>query len=129
MSAAFGQLLLHTRERDYLLQRTTTGIHKDDLNFKLDDEVFKQTASQGQRKSLLFGLKLAEAETLKQHKGFAPLLLLDDVFEKLDEQRMHNLLSYVCTQHGGQVFLTDTHQKRMIKTFEELGMKVQVVEL
>lgn len=125
----FEQLLRQTRERDYLLQRTSTGIHKDDLLFQLDNEPFKQTASQGQRKSLLFSLKLAEAETLKQHKGFAPLLLLDDVFEKLDEQRMHNLLHYVCTHHGGQVFLTDTHQKRMTRAFEELGMKVQVVEL
>ena len=78
---------------------------------------------------MLFSLKLAEAETLKQHKGFAPLLLLDDVFEKLDQQRMHNLLYYVCTQHGGQVFLTDTHQQRMTKAFEELGMKVQVISL
>lgn len=129
MLEPFQQLLQHTRERDYLLQRTSTGIHKDDLNFKLDDEVFKQTASQGQRKSLLFSLKLAEAETLKQYKGFAPLLLLDDVFEKLDEQRMYNLLSYVCTHHGGQVFLTDTHQQRMIKAFEDLGMKVQVLQL
>ncbi|MBY0479372.1 MAG: DNA replication and repair protein RecF [Chitinophagaceae bacterium] len=125
----FEQLLQHTRERDYLLQRTSTGVHKDDLHFLLSDEAFKQTASQGQRKSLLFSLKLAEAETLKQYKGYAPLLLLDDVFEKLDEQRMHNLLSYVCTQHGGQVFLTDTHQQRMINAFQELGMKVQVVEL
>lgn len=125
----FEQLLQHTRERDYLLQRTSTGVHKDDLHFMLSDEAFKQTASQGQRKSLLFSLKLAEAETLKQHKGFAPILLLDDVFEKLDEQRMNNLLSYVCTQHGGQVFLTDTHQQRMINAFQELGMKVQVVEL
>ncbi|MEQ1799031.1 MAG: DNA replication and repair protein RecF [Lacibacter sp.] len=125
----FEQLLLQTREKDYLLQRTSTGIHKDDLLFEMNEEPFKLTASQGQRKSMLFSLKLAEAETLKQYKGFAPLLLLDDVFEKLDQQRMHNLLYYVCTQHGGQVFLTDTHQQRMTKAFEELGMKVQVVEL
>ncbi len=126
---SFEQLLLQTREKDYLLQRSSAGIHKDDLRFELNGEPFKLTASQGQRKSLLFSLKLAEAETLKQFKGFAPLLLLDDVFEKLDQQRMHNLLHYVCTQHGGQVFLTDTHQQRMTKAFEELGMKVQVISL
>ncbi len=125
----FAQLLLQTREKDYLLQRTSTGIHKDDLLFELNNEAFKLTASQGQRKSMLFSLKLAEAETLKQYKGFAPFLLLDDVFEKLDQQRMHNLLHYVCTQHGGQVFLTDTHEQRMIKAFEELGMNMQVISL
>ena len=78
---------------------------------------------------MLFSLKLTESETLKQYKGFAPLLLLDDVFEKLDQQRMHNLLDYVCTQHGGQVFLTDTHQQRMAKAFEELDITVQVISL
>lgn len=126
---SFEQLLLQTRERDYLMQRTTSGIHKDDLLFQLNNEAFKQTASQGQRKSLLFSLKLAEAETLKKNKGFAPILLLDDIFEKLDEQRMHNLLHYVCTQHGGQVFLTDTHRHRIINAFDELGIKLQVLEL
>lgn len=125
----FEQLLKQTREKDYLLQRTSTGIHKDDLLFQLNNEAFKLTASQGQRKSMLFSLKLAEAETLKQYKGFAPLLLLDDVFEKLDQQRMQNLLQYVCTHHGGQVFLTDTHLQRMTKAFEELGVTVQVISL
>lgn len=125
----FEQLLQQTREKDYLLQRTSTGIHKDDLLFELNEEPFKQSASQGQRKSLLFSLKLAEAETLKQYKGFAPLLLLDDVFEKLDARRIHNLLHYVCTHHGGQVFLTDTHEQRMTRAFEDLGMQVQVIDL
>ena len=121
--------MLQNREKDYLLQRTSIGIHKDDLLFELNGEPFKQTASQGQRKSLLFSLKLAEAEELKQHKGFAPLLLLDDVFEKLDDSRMHNLLNYVCTQFGGQVFLTDPHPDRIVAAFEALGKKVQLIEL
>ena len=125
----FESLLQQSREKDHLLQRSTTGIHKDDLLFSLNDEGFKQTASQGQRKSLLFSLKLAEAEVLKQQKGFAPLLLLDDVFEKLDAIRMHNLLDYVCTQFGGQVFLTDPHPDRISAAFEALGKKVQLIEL
>jgi DNA replication and repair protein RecF len=125
----FEQLLKQAREKDHLLQRSTTGIHKDDLLFSLNDEGFKQTASQGQRKSLLFSLKLAEAEVLKQQKGFAPLLLLDDVFEKLDAIRMHNLLDYVCTQFGGQVFLTDPHPGRITDAFNALGKKVQLIEL
>lgn len=125
----FDVLLQQSREKDYLLQRTTIGIHRDDLYFLMNDEPFKQTASQGQRKSLLFSLKLAEAEVLKQQKGFAPLLLLDDVFEKLDAERMHNLLQYVCTQFGGQVFLTDTHPQRMKAAFAEMQIPLQLIEL
>jgi DNA replication and repair protein RecF len=129
LEQSFESLLQQSREKDHLLQRSSTGIHKDDLLFSLNDEGFKQTASQGQRKSLLFSLKLAEAEVLKQQKGFAPLLLLDDVFEKLDAVRMHNLLDYVCTQFGGQVFLTDPHPDRIVTAFEALGKKVQLIEL
>jgi DNA replication and repair protein RecF len=125
----FSALLQQAREKDYMLQRSTVGIHKDDLQFELNSEVFKQTASQGQRKSLLFSLKLAEAETLKQQKGFAPLLLLDDTFEKLDEKRIHNLLTYVCNQHGGQVFLTDTHKERVAEAFSKFPVEVQLIEL
>ncbi len=125
----FELLLQQSREKDYLLQRTSNGVHRDDLYFSMNDEPFKQTASQGQRKSLLFSLKLAEAEVLKQQKGFAPLLLLDDVFEKLDAERMHNLLNYVCSQFGGQVFLTDTHPQRMKTAFAEMNIPLQLIEL
>lgn len=126
---SFSELLLQNRERDYLLQRCTAGIHKDDLLFLLDSETFKIKASQGQRKSLLFALKLAEAETLKTHKGFAPLFLLDDVFEKLDALRMKNLLQYVCKQSGGQVFITDTHKERIQKAFADAALSFQLIEL
>jgi DNA replication and repair protein RecF len=126
--SSFAELLHQSRDRDFLLQRTNYGIHKDDLVLKLNEEPFKSTASQGQRKSLLFGLKLAEAETIKEHKGFYPLLLLDDVFEKLDTQRMHNLLDYVCSQKA-QVFITDPNKERVKKVFEELGREIQVYSL
>ncbi len=125
----FDELLQQTHEKDYMLQRTGAGVHKDDLLLKLNNHAFRTCASQGQRKSLLFSLKLAEAETLKQHKNFAPFLLLDDVFEKLDAQRMQNLLNYMCTKLGSQVFLTDTHTERVKEIFGKLGMNVQVLEL
>jgi DNA replication and repair protein RecF len=86
-------------------------------------------ASQGQRKSLLFAMKLAEFDTLKQAKQFPPLLLLDDVFEKLDADRMHNLLDYVCVKNLGQVFITDTHPDRIKLHFDSLGMKYQLISL
>ncbi len=95
----------------------------------MGDQPFKQMASQGQRKSLLFAMKLAEWETLAAANGFAPLLLLDDVFEKLDAQRMHNLLQKVCIENDGQVFITDTHPERIKEQFEKTGVAMQVVEL
>ncbi|HRF18281.1 MAG TPA: DNA replication and repair protein RecF, partial [Chitinophagaceae bacterium] len=85
----------------------------DDLDMHLGSQPFKNVASQGQRKSLLFSLKLAEMEVLKKEKGFAPLLLLDDVFEKLDEERVNNLLNKVCVENDGQVFITDTNGERL----------------
>lgn len=126
--SSFHVLLQQSADRDYLLQRTNYGLHKDDLVLKLQEESFKSTASQGQRKSLLFSLKLAEAETINEQKGFYPLLLLDDVFEKLDTQRMHNLLDYVCRQNA-QVFITDPNEERVRKVFEELGRKIQIYSL
>jgi DNA replication and repair protein RecF len=72
---------------------------------------------------------LAEFELLKVNKGFAPLLLLDDVFEKLDDQRMQNLLHWVCNDNGGQVFITDTHKKRLEDAFIELETSYQIIEL
>jgi DNA replication and repair protein RecF len=77
----------------------------------------------------LFALKLSEFEALKAKKGFAPLLLLDDVFEKLDASRMHNLLQRVCVDNDGQVFITDTHKERLQSSLEELKVNYQVIEL
>lgn len=122
-------LLNENRQRDLYLQRTSAGIHKDDIELKFDDKNFKTVASQGQRKSLLFALKLAEFMMIQQHKGFAPLLLLDDVFEKLDQQRMHNLLAMVCTEYNAQVFITDTHRNRLEDAFRQLGCSYQLTEL
>ena len=123
------ELLRQNRQRDLYLQRTGVGIHKDDLMLKMGDQPFKALASQGQRKSLLFALKLAEFITLRNHNGFAPLLLLDDVFEKLDAKRMHNLLHKVCIEEQGQVFITDTHSERLATAFKALGMEYGLIEL
>ena len=126
---SFEELLIASRQRDRLTQRTNVGTHKDDLIFLLHDNVFKAIASQGQRKSLLFACKLAEFEILKEVKGFSPLLLLDDVFEKLDESRIKNLLEYVCKKNNGQVFITDTHSERLRTSLSQFGNTVQLIEL
>ena len=125
----FQELLLASREKDLMLQRSNIGIHKDDISFQLNEQLFKTTASQGQRKSLLFALKLAEFELLKHNKGFAPILLLDDVFEKLDDQRIQQLLHWVCNENDGQVLITDTHKERLQEAFVKLNTAYQIIEL
>lgn len=125
----FDALLKANRQKDLQLQRTNAGIHRDDLSFSMDMMPFKSEASQGQRKSLLFALKLAEWEILKEKKGFTPILLLDDVFEKLDEQRMFQLLQWVCAESDGQVFITDTHCERLQSQLKEIGVAFQLVQL
>lgn len=125
----FRRLLRNNLEKDVFLQRTGSGIHRDDIDITFAGVPFKTMASQGQRKSLLFALRLAEYETLKEAKGFAPLLLLDDVFEKLDEQRMHNLLDKVCLQDNGQVFITDTHPERIRREMDKLGIHFELITL
>ena len=127
--SSFAELLHLNRQRDMAAQRTTGGIHRDELVFNLGDQLFRNTASQGQRKSLLFALKLAEMNVLKENKGFAPLLLLDDVFEKLDEERIAGLLHHVCIENKGQVFITDTNEERLAQHLDSLSVVYQSIKL
>ncbi len=129
LEADLPELLKVNRNRDCLLQRTTSGIHKDDLDIQLGQHVFRWIASQGQRKSLLFALKLGEMEVLRKEKGFAPLLLLDDVFEKLDEDRISNLLKKVCVENEGQVFITDTNEERLGSHLSGLNVPFEMIRL
>lgn len=123
------ELLKHNRQKDLMLQRSSGGVHRDDLIFHLGEQPFKTIASQGQRKSLLFALKLAEMEVLKEEKRLSPLLLLDDVFEKLDEERINNLLTRVCNDTDSQIFITDTSCSRLKNELDKLGQPVQLIEL
>lgn len=125
----FFSLLNQCREKDFILQRSHGGIHKDEINIQMLNQPFKTTASQGQRKSLLFALKLAEFEILKTYKKTTPLLLLDDVFEKLDDNRMQHLLQWVCNQNNGQVFITDTHYERLQQSLSSLHTGFQLISL
>lgn len=129
MLAPFSKLLQLNRQKDFLAQRTTSGIHRDDFLIQLSNQPFKNIASQGQRKSLLFALKLAEMDVLEKEKGFAPVLLLDDVFEKLDEGRITNLLKRVCIENQGQVFITDTNEERLAAHLNQLKIGYELVTL
>lgn len=109
----FKTALLTSLPRDRALQYTTVGAHKDDLEFMLNGFSLKKFASQGQQKSYLLALKLAQFEFIKEQKNTKPLLLLDDVYDKLDEERFTKLLELVSSDKFGQVFITDTHPERM----------------
>lgn len=114
--------LLHThRRRDAQLQRTTQGIHRDDLVFTLFGQPVKRIASQGQRKSYLLALKLAQYELLRQQHNVAPLLLLDDIFDKLDANRVQQLLELLIRHDFGQIFITDTDQNRLESVLQRLA--------
>lgn len=122
-------LLQKNIQTDFALQRTTVGVHKDDIECSLQNIKFKNIASQGQHKSLLFALKLAEWQMLQQHKGFSPILLLDDVFEKLDANRMNNLLHIVSQHSDAQIFITDTHKERLQQQLSTLNKNFQILEM
>jgi DNA replication and repair protein RecF len=126
---SFTTLLELSLPKDKIMQRTNVGIHKDDLIITIQAQSFKQEASQGQRKSLLFAIRLAEWELIKSKKGFAPILLLDDIFEKLDEQRMIHLLSWVSKSTDGQVFITDTHKERVAELLGKHLDSYQLIEI
>ncbi|HNB82070.1 MAG TPA: DNA replication and repair protein RecF, partial [Chitinophagaceae bacterium] len=121
-------MLQSALEKDRVLQRTTAGIHRDDLVFKLNDMPLKQVASQGQRKSFLFALKLAQYEMVSRLTGKQALLLLDDLFEKLDEKRSRQLTEYIL-QCSGQVWITDTHVERLLPAFEQSEQEVTWISL
>lgn len=97
------------RDRDRLLKYTTTGPHRDDLNFALDGMPLRRTASQGQAKTFTIALRMAQYDFMARATGTRPLLLLDDIFDKLDEHRVTNIVSAVTAPDFGQIYITDTN--------------------
>lgn len=122
-------LLAEKLEKDRVLQYTSAGIHRDDVLFTLGDYPIKKVGSQGQQKSFLIALKLAQFEVSKKHLDMPPLLLLDDIFDKLDEGRVANLLSMVNTDNFGQIFITDTHPERMLALSQSLELQHTTFQL
>ncbi len=106
-------LLMASVDKDRSLEYTTTGIHKDDLLFELNDYPVRSLGSQGQQKSYLVALKLAKFDYIKKKAGFAPILLLDDIFDKFDSDRVAHIIRLVGNHRFGQIFITDTHQERL----------------
>lgn len=105
-------LLTNNLQKDLVLQYTGVGIHKDDLSLKIDGYPIKKFGSQGQQKSFLIALKLAQYDFMKQQNQTNPILLLDDVFDKLDENRVAHIIALVTNDDLGQLFISDTHAER-----------------
>ena len=122
-------LLESSLEKDKILQYTSTGIHKDDINFLLEAQPIKKFGSQGQQKTFLIALKLAQFDFLKKQTGGAPLLLLDDAFDKLDQKRVTQIISLVDQNDFGQIFLTDTHEERTLDALHSLKSSYELFKL
>lgn len=125
------QLLAESRDRDMVLGYTSSGVHRDDLLFRMGDFPLRKFGSQGQQKSFLVALKLAQCEIIAELSGEKPILLLDDVFDKLDEQRVSNLVRVVTGPAFGQIFITDCNEERMARVLSGLkcdGMMFHVLD-
>lgn len=125
----FALLLEKTRARDRSATYTTTGIHKDDLEFTIKGHALKKFGSQGQQKSYLIALKLATHQYTTQKKGFSPVLLLDDIFDKLDDERINYLLQMIKKGEVGQTFITDTSVSKVPEILEKLDIDFHAFEI
>lgn len=125
----FEQLLEQALPNDRRKLYSTVGVHKDDLSFEISGGPIKKFGSQGQQKSFLIALKLAQLEFLKETVGINPILLLDDVFDKLDEERVASILEMVNGNQFGQIFLSDTHPQRIEEILSKLNLDSAVFEV
>ena len=125
----FGTLLQENSEKDRILTYTSTGIHKDDLVFEMNGNSLKKIGSQGQQKSFLIALKLSQMNRIKELTGKTPVLLLDDIFDKLDDTRVSQLIELVNQEHFGQIFITDTNRERTEKVVKKINEESRIFEI
>lgn len=122
-------LLMQRINKDKAIQYTSVGIHKDDLSFEIETHPIKKFGSQGQQKSFLIALKLAQFDFVKQQSGVTPLLLLDDIFDKLDEQRVSQIIGLVDDEDFGQLFISDTHAERTENVVKQIHQSYKIFKL
>lgn len=123
------QALRDRHQKDRLLQYSSWGVHRDDLRFSLDGHLVREYASQGQQKSYLIALKLAQYEFIRDHQKIVPVLLLDDIFDKLDEKRVARLVSLVHDSNFGQIFITDTHEDRTGQLVKQIDPEARIINV
>lgn len=127
--ADFAALLANSREKDRFLQRTDVGIHRDDLIFGIDSHPLKKFGSQGQQKSFLIALKLAQFDHIRDLTGSKPILLLDDIFDKIDDRRVAYLMELVSRHNFGQIFISDTHDERIPLLFRDVNAELKIFKV
>lgn len=123
----FASVLLTARPRDRVLQRTTAGPHRDDYIFMMNGQELKKSGSQGQQKTFIAALKLAHYAHILEHTGFAPVLLMDDLFDKLDDIRVNRLLQLIATNKG-QVFITDAREERTRQALLKADLDFEIIQ-
>ncbi len=115
--------------KDRMLQYTSVGVHKDDLSFEIEGFPIKKFGSQGQQKSFLIALKLAQFDFIKKQSKVNPILLLDDIFDKLDEKRVEHIIKLVDDQNFGQLFISDTHADRTEEVVKKISQSYKIIKL
>jgi DNA replication and repair protein RecF len=129
LEKSFENLLTENLNKDRVIQYTSSGIHKDDLSFEIEGYPVKKFGSQGQQKSFLIALKLAQFEFLKQKSGSAPILLFDDIFDKLDATRVEKIVTMVNNDVFGQIFISDTHEERTEAIIKQTHQSYKIFNL
>ncbi|TLF42226.1 DNA replication/repair protein RecF [Maribacter aurantiacus] len=129
LSESLGSLLQKNLEKDRALQYTSVGIHKDDLNFSIREYPIKKFGSQGQQKSFLISLKFAQFHFMRNLSQTNPILLLDDIFDKLDENRVSHIISLVNKENFGQIFVSDTHADRTEAVVKKIHQSYKIFKL
>ncbi len=124
-----GKLFTESRKKDLILKRSTVGVHKDEFHFSMSGRLIRKFGSQGQQKSYLIALKLAHFDYILEKKEVKPILLLDDIFDKLDDFRITKLMEMVASDAFGQIFVTDARPERTLNIFEEINHDVKVYEV
>ena len=125
----FKTLLSQNMDKDRALTYTSKGVHKDDLLFEMNGNSIKKIGSQGQQKSFLIALKLAQINRIKELTGKSPILLLDDIFDKLDDTRVSQLIELVNKEKFGQIFITDTHKERTENVVKRINEESNIFEI
>ncbi|MFP4046306.1 MAG: DNA replication/repair protein RecF [Bacteroidales bacterium] len=125
----YRRLLTNALEKDRIVQHSTVGIHKDDLDLTLGNYPIKKAGSQGQQKTFLVALKLAQYDFIKKIKQFYPILLLDDIFDKFDQQRVEQVIKLVSNQDFGQIFISDTSKERLRQLLKKSSINYQLFKI
>jgi DNA replication and repair protein RecF len=125
----FGETLAQSLDKDRRTSYTNVGVHKDDLKLSIGGHPLKKFGSQGQQKTFLIALKLAQFDLVKRATGRMPVLLLDDIFDKIDDVRVQHLMHLVNDHNFGQIFITDTHAGRVHDIFSATAESVKVFDI